>query len=143
MKNTSKLQEFIANPKTSLWKLTIPMMLGLFVNSIYILVDTFFIGSKIGTSAISALGYVMPFYFIVMGITFGLSSGNTTVIAQHIGKGDEAQTNLVAQNSLVMATVISIVNITLVLIFGKHLLLLQGIDPQILELAVEYFYIMA
>ena len=61
MTTTSKLETFIANPYKSLWKLTIPMTIGLFVNSIYILVDTYFLGSKIGTSAISALGYIMPF----------------------------------------------------------------------------------
>ena len=65
MSQSSKLQSFIENPNISLWKLTIPMTIGLFVNSIYILVDTYFLGSKIGTSAISALGYVMPFYFVV------------------------------------------------------------------------------
>ena len=69
MSKDSKLSEFVAHPNRSLWKLAIPMTLGLFVNSIYILVDTYFIGNipNIGTSAISALGYVMPFYFIVMG----------------------------------------------------------------------------
>ena len=66
MATKSKLNSFIENPRASLWKLAIPMMIGLFVNSIYILVDTYFIGSKVGTAAISALGYVMPFYFIVM-----------------------------------------------------------------------------
>ena len=67
MATKNKLESFIENPRISLWKLTIPMAIGLFVNSIYILVDTYFLGSKIGTSAISALGYVMPFYFIIMG----------------------------------------------------------------------------
>ena len=65
MAKDSKLQSFIANPNLSLWKLAIPMAVGLFINSIYVLVDTYFLGSKIGTSAISALGYVMPFYFII------------------------------------------------------------------------------
>ena len=65
----NKLESFIENPRISLWKLTIPMMFGLFVNSIYILVDTYFVGSMLGedgTSALSALGYVMPFYFIII-----------------------------------------------------------------------------
>ena len=65
----NKLNSFIANPRISLWKLTIPMMLGLFVNSIYILVDTYFVGNMLGedgTYALSALGYIMPFYFKLM-----------------------------------------------------------------------------
>ena len=110
MHQDSKLSTFIENPNISLWKLTIPMMNGLFVNSIYILVDTYFLGTKIGTSAISALGYVMPFYFIIMGITFGLAAGTTTMIAQYIGKKDKSRAELVAQNSLLMAFSLSIIN---------------------------------
>ena len=143
MNRDSKLQAFINNPNISLWKLTIPMAIGLFVNSIYILVDTYFLGSKIGTSAISALGYVMPFYFIIMGITFGLAAGTTTMIAQYIGKQDKDRAELVAQNSILMAICFSIVIFTFIYLFGKDLLSLQGIGPDILDLALEYFYIMA
>ena len=110
MQTDSKLQSFINNPNISLWKLTIPMAIGLFVNSIYILVDTYFLGSMIGTSAISALGYVMPFYFIIMGVTFGLSSGATTVIAQYIGKGNRHKANQTAHNSLFIAATMTIIN---------------------------------
>jgi putative MATE family efflux protein len=143
MSQDSKLQSFINNPNISLWKLTIPMAIGLFVNSIYILVDTYFLGSKIGTSAISALGYVMPFYFIIMGVTFGLSAGTTTMIAQYIGKQDKNRAELVAQNSILMAFCFSILIFTFIYLFGKELLSLQGIGPDILVLALEYFYIMA
>jgi putative MATE family efflux protein len=143
MSKDSKLQSFIQNPNISLWKLTIPMAVGLFVNSIYILVDTYFLGSKIGTSAISALGYVMPFYFIIMGITFGLSAGTTTMIAQYIGKEDKSKADLVAQNSILMALTFSVLIIILTYFFGEKLLALQGIGTEILALALEYFYVMA
>jgi len=143
MSTNSKLQSFIQNPNISLWKLTIPMTIGLFVNSIYILVDTYFLGSKIGTSAISALGYVMPFYFIIMGITFGLAAGTTTMIAQYIGKQDKHRAELVAQNSILMACFFSIFILSFIYLFGKPLLSLQVKGTEILTLALDYFYIMA
>tara|TARA_Y100001970_G_scaffold42114_1_gene52397 strand:+ start:353 stop:1726 length:1374 start_codon:yes stop_codon:yes gene_type:complete len=143
MSTNSKLQSFIQNPNISLWKLTIPMTIGLFVNSIYILVDTYFLGSKIGTSAISALGYVMPFYFIIMGITFGLAAGTTTMIAQYIGKQDKYRAELVAQNSILMACFFSIFILSFIYLFGKPLLSLQVKGTGILTLALDYFYIMA
>ena len=143
MSQSSKLQSFIENPNISLWKLTIPMTIGLFVNSIYILVDTYFLGSKIGTSAISALGYVMPFYFVIMGITFGLAAGTTTMIAQYIGKENKKRAELVAQNSILMAFCFSIFIFIFIYFFGKNLLALQGISVEILSLALEYFYVMA
>ena len=145
MSKDSKLSEFVAHPNRSLWKLAIPMTLGLFVNSIYILVDTYFIGNipNIGTSAISALGYVMPFYFVVMGITFGLSSGTTTIIAQYIGMGDRHKANETAHNSLFIAFFMSIINFLFIFFLGKEALMLQGMEPEVLELAIQYFYVMA
>ena len=44
--NKNKKQEFIDNPKKALWKLSIPMMLGMSVQSIYMLIDTLFIRFK-------------------------------------------------------------------------------------------------
>ena len=142
----NKLESFIANPRISLWKLTIPMMLGLFVNSIYILVDTYFVGSMLGddgTAALSALGYVMPFYFIIMGITFGIAGGTTAVIAQYIGANNQDGSSQTAQNSLIIAVLISVINIIFTYWFGNDAIAFQGADSKVLSLALEYFYVMA
>ena len=85
----SRLEEFISAPKKAMWKLTLPMMFGMAVQAIYMLADTAFVGRMIGGTALAALGYVFPFLFIIMGITFGLGSGATTVIAQFIGSKDK------------------------------------------------------
>ena len=146
MSSKSKLNLFIANPRMSLWKLTIPMMLGLFVNSIYILVDTYFVGSMLGedgTAALSALGYVMPFYFIIMGITFGIAGGTTTVIAQYIGEDNQKNVSQTAQNSLVIAVLLAIINVIFTYLFGADVIAFQGADTKVLSLALDYFYIMA
>ena len=85
----SRLEEFISDPIRALWKLSMPMMFGMAVQAIYMLVDTAFIGKWVGGTALAALGYVFPFLFILMGITFGIGSGATTVIAQFIGAKDK------------------------------------------------------
>lgn len=146
MQTESKIDSFIKNPRKSLWKLTIPMMLSLLVNSIYILVDTYFVGSRLGadgTAALSALGYVMPFYFIIMGITFGISSGITTLIAQYAGEKNRELSSLTAQNSLLIAIAIALLNIIFSFFFGAQAISFQGADAKVLELALDYFYVMA
>ena len=89
MKNKNRLEEFISSPKKSLWKLSVPMMLGMSVQAIYMLIDTAFIGNWVGFKALTGLGFVFPPMFIIMGITFGIGSGATTVIAQNIGKDNK------------------------------------------------------
>ena len=146
MKNKSKLSEFIENPNRSLWRLALPMTLGLFVNSIYVLADLYFVGqipNGVGLDASAALGYVMPFYFILVGITFGLSSGSTTVIAQYIGQGRKDKANQSAHNTLILAVVIGIINLLFIFFLGKAALSLIINSPSVLELATQYFNPMA
>ena len=85
----SRLEEFMSDPIRALWKLSIQMMFGMAVQAVYMLVDTAFIGKWVGGTALAALGYVFPLLFVLMGITFGLGSGATTVIAQYIGAKDK------------------------------------------------------
>ena len=105
----SKLKEFIADPQRALWKLSIPMMMGMAVQAIYMLVDMAFIGRWIGETALAALGYVFPLLFILMGITFGLGSGATTVIAQYIGAKDKNNADNSAEHTILLGLIISIV----------------------------------
>ena len=92
----SKLETFIQNPKKALWKMTLPFFLGLSVQSVYMLMDTMFVGKfltrdgimensalqqQLSQSALDAMGVIFPLMFIIMGLTFGLGSGVTTLIA--------------------------------------------------------------
>ena len=93
----NRLEDFIKNPEISLWKLSIPMMLGMSVQAIYTLIDTAFIGRWVGWEALAGLGVVWAL-FIIMGITFGLGSGSTTVIAQSIGENDKKADSFAQHN---------------------------------------------
>ena len=90
MDKVDRLNEFIKNPQKALFTLSLPMMIGMSVQAIYMLIDTAFIGNWVGGSALAGLGIVFPPMFIIMGITFGLGSGATTVIAQSIGEKNKS-----------------------------------------------------
>ena len=117
----SRLEEFIEDPKKALWKLSLPMMFGMSVQAIYMMADTAFLGRMIGGSALASLGYVFPYFFILMGITFGLGSGATTVIAQFIGAKDKKNADDAAQNTIFIGIIIGIVIITIGFYYGDTL----------------------
>ena len=104
-----KFSRFIENPKKSLWKLAFPMMFGMMVHSIYMLTDTAFIGKWVGEDALSALGYVFPYMFIIMGVTFGLGAGATAVIAKYIGMKSKKDADAAAGQTLLIGLFVSII----------------------------------
>ena len=138
----SRLNEFIDNPKKSLWKLSLPMMVGMSVQAIYMMVDTAFVGRMLGGTALASLGYVFPFIFILMGITFGLGSGATTVIAQFIGSKDKESADNAAKHTIILGLLIGIVIIIIGFMFGEKLLKIQGADDDTITMALDYFHIM-
>jgi len=141
-KKESRLNEFIDNPKKALWRLSFPMMFGMSIQAIYMMIDTAFVGRMLGGTALASLGYVFPFIFILMGITFGLGSGATTVIAQFIGSKDKQNADNAAKHTIILGLLIGIIIIIIGFIFGEKLLKIQGADDETITMALDFFYIM-
>ena len=142
MNKISKLDEFIKNPKKALFTLSLPMMAGMSVQAIYMLIDTAFIGHWVGGSALAGLGIVFPPMFIIMGITFGLGSGATTVIAQSIGEKNKQKADNSAEHIIVLGLLLSLFFVLIGIFFGDYIIKSQTEDYNALSNASDYFYTM-
>ncbi len=158
IENQSKLDSFISNPKGALWKMTAPFFLGLSVQSIYMLMDTMFVGKflvrdgksseelrLLSQSALDAMGTIFPLMFIIMGLTFGLGSGVTTLIAQYIGKKDKKSVDSVASHTVIIGLFLPLIITSIVLLLGDYIIKLQLRDAsfETIQYAQQYFQIMA
>jgi len=117
-------------------------MFGMMVQAIYMLVDTAFIGRWVGGSALAGLGYVFPIMFIILGLTFGLGSGVTTVIAQFIGQNEKKKADNAAEHSLLLGIIISVFILLIGYSQGDHFITVQGASEEVLGDALKYFHIM-
>ena len=142
MNKTSRLDEFISNPKKALFTLSIPMMLGMSVQAIYMLIDTAFIGRWVGGNALAGLGIVFPPMFIIMGITFGLGSGATTVIAQSIGEKNKLKADNTAEHIIILGLILSLIFVLIGIFFGNTIIGSQSPDAKVFLNASDYFYTM-
>ena len=66
-KNESRVSEFIDNPRKAVWKLSLPVMMGMAVYTFYNLTDMFFVG-QLGGDALAALTFNMPVVFLAIGL---------------------------------------------------------------------------
>lgn len=81
---SSRVESFIANPRRAVWKLSVPVMLGMGLHTLYAVTDMIFVG-RLGGDEVAALSFSMPLVFFSIGITFGLGTGATSVIARLLG----------------------------------------------------------
>ena len=73
----------------SIIHMAVPMMLGMVVNIVYNLTDTFFIGKLNSTGALAAMMLALPFTTVLMAFGNLLGVGGSTYISRLIGEKQE------------------------------------------------------
>ena len=131
------LQSFKDDPFKSMWRLAVPIMIGMGIQTLYTIIDMIFIG-RLGGDAIASVAFNMPIFFFVMGLSFGLGNGVTASIARFIGSNDKVNADNSAEHAVAMASAISLILTVSGLLFGKQILLFIGCTNDILPLAWDY-----
>lgn len=132
----------MSNPKKALWKLSLPIMLGMAVQTIYATTDMIFVG-QISSTAIAALGFNAPLIFLSMGISFGLGSGVTALIARYTGAEDIVGVSKAAANAFQISLLLAISLTVLGLTMHRQIFTLLGATNEIIPEAEKYFIIIS
>jgi len=112
--------------------LAIPMILELSLESVFALVDMFFVG-KLGRNAIATVGLTESVITIVYSISFGLSSAATAIVARRIGEKNHDAASKAGAQSLLVALVVAVVLGILGMIFARDILSLMGATPDVVR----------
>lgn len=136
-KRKTRLQAFSNDPFMSMWRLAVPIMISIGIQTLYTLIDMIYIG-RLGGDAIAAVAFNMPIFFFIMGLSFGLGNGVTASIARFIGSSDKANADNSAEHAVAMGALISLILTVSGLLFGKNILLFIGCTDDILPLAWDY-----
>ena len=138
----SRVDEFIAEPRKAVWKLAMPVMLGMAVQTAYSFTDMIFVG-MLGSDAVAALTFNMPLGLLSIGITFGLGVGATSAIARLLGAKNKAGADNAASHALLVGALVGLFIPALGLIFRRELFGVLGVPPNVLLSALLYFNIIA
>jgi putative MATE family efflux protein len=112
--------------------LAIPMILELSLESVFAVVDMFFV-SKLGQNAIATVGLTESVVTIIYSIAIGLSTAATAIVARRIGeKNPEAASHAGAQ-SLLVALVATIILSVLGIVFAGDILSLMGASEEVVR----------
>ncbi|MEO6390350.1 MAG: MATE family efflux transporter [Pyrinomonadaceae bacterium] len=115
----------------ALLMLAIPMVLEMAMESVFALVDIFFV-SKLGAEAAATVGWTESIMTLVYTVALGLSIGATATVARRIGeRNPEAAAHTAAQVIMLGLTVSAVLGITGALLAPK-LLLIMGAAPSVI-----------
>ena len=88
--------------------MTLPMVLSMLVNSLYNIVDSFFV-AQISEEAMTALSLVYPVQNFINAVGIGFGVGINAVIAFYLGAGDHEKADQAATQGLVLAVIHGVV----------------------------------
>jgi len=121
----------------SLLLLAIPMVLETLMESLFAVVDVFFVG-KLGADAIATVGLTESMVYIIFALAMGLGIGGMAVVARRIGEHDPKGAAKSAVQAMILGVIVgAIIGITGV-ILAPTLLRLLGAEPRVLAIGTNY-----
>ncbi len=124
----------------NIWRLAIPIMIGVVLQNTFNIVDMIFVG-RLGPEAIAAVAMGGILLGIIMIVLMGISIGTTAMIARAIGAKNIAEAENIATQSLFMGVVGSIIFGFLGFFLAEPLLVLFGATGKVVSLGVFYIKI--
>ncbi len=130
----------IGDIKRLLFKLTLPMMFGMFGLIAFNLVDTYFV-SRLGTDELAALTFTFPVVLVINSISLGIGTGTLSVLSRAIGKGDHGEIASYATDSLSLGVIVTGIFVVAGFATIEPLFALLGASGQVMPYIKDYMSI--
>jgi putative MATE family efflux protein len=121
----------------SILLLAIPMVLEMVLESLFAVVDTFWVG-RLGANAVATVGLTESILALVFAIGLGVSMSTTAMVARRIGEKDPEDAAISAVQAIVLGLFISLALGIPAGIEAPHLLRLMGASPAIVTIGSGY-----
>ena len=108
--------------------LAIPMMLEMAMESMFAVVDAFFV-ARISVQAVATVGLTESVLMLVYSIAIGLSSAATAMVARRIGEGDPKAASRAGAQIILIGLGISVLIAVPGYFFAEDILRLMSSDP--------------
>ncbi len=135
-KDTEGTKILLADPKTAILRLSLPMMVAMTLMTLYSVVDAFWV-SGLGADALAAVGFSFPLFIITIGLASGLGTGGEAALSRMIGARDRDGASSVAMHTILLMTVLAVAVTIPLSLFAGDLFVLMGAGNAV-GLATEY-----
>jgi len=117
--------------------MALPMVISMLVNSLYNIVDSFFV-AKISENAMTALSLVYPVQNFINAVAIGYGVGITAVISFYLGADEEKRANMAATHGLLWSVVHGLVLTAVCIAVIPGFLRMFSSEEPVLDLGIRY-----
>ena len=127
--------------RKAVFMLAVPMILEMCMESVFAIVDIFFVG-KLGPGAAATVGLTESFLMIVYSIAIGLSMAATAMVARRTGEKNSDLAAKSGAQAAVLAFGMSVLISLAGIFFAGKILSLMGADAAVISMGSNYTRIM-
>lgn len=127
--------------KIAIVLLAIPMILELSLESVFAVVDIFFVG-RLGENAIAVVGYTETMITIVYSVAIGISTAATALIARRIGEKDPVKASEASAQILMIAAWITVLLSIAGVLLSGDILRFMGATEEVVKEGIVFTRIM-
>lgn len=135
------VESILGDPKSALIKMSIPLIISLFITSLYSVIDAIWV-SGLGADALAGVGFVSPIFIALMGIGNGLAAGASSALSKYVGEENKTKADNGAIHTILITAIVSILTTLILLIFLKDILLAIGAGSTI-DYAMDYGFLIS
>jgi putative MATE family efflux protein len=127
--------------RKAVWLLAIPMVLEMCLESVFAVVDIFFV-NKLGNEAVSIVGLTESAISILYSIAIGLSAGATAMVARRIGEKDPKEAAKAALQSMLVAGIVTVFVSIAGVYFAEDILRMLHAEEHAIAMGINYTRVM-
>lgn len=127
--------------RKAVFLLAIPMILELSLESVFAVVDMFFV-SKLGENAIATVGLTESVVTIIYSVAIGLSTAATAIVARRTGEKDMESGAHAGAQAIMLSVTLTIALSILGWYYAADILRLMGASEQVISEGVQFTQIM-
>ena len=121
--------------------LAIPMVLEMIMESVFAVVDIFWVG-HLGTDAAATVGLTESLMTLIYALAIGLSIGAMAMVARRIGEGNPEGAARAAVQAIALTLLLSITIAVVATPFAPRLMHLMGASPWVIENGIRFTQVM-
>lgn len=118
--------------------LAIPMILEMVMESLFAVVDVFWVSRLNDNDAVATIGLTESVLTLVYSIAIGLSMGATAMIARRVGEKDVPAAQIAAAQVIYIGVILSLVISVVGVVFAEDILRLMGASESLIVNNVGY-----
>src|SRR6201988_5284904 len=119
--------------------MAVPIAIGMLFQTLYLVVDMYFV-AHLGDAAIAGVGTAGTLMFVMMALTQMLGVGTVALVSHAVGRKDQAEANLVFNQSVVLSAPCGVLTLVAGFLLGGVYMRAMAADAATTSAGLAFLY---